>query len=145
MIKEVANLAQFASNTQWNTRFMTSSTYFGTQCRESEFSILAKNIAHQSYLITKAETIVLFTQSEKKDVFDTAANLAIIPFKADINDFIKHTPLVTVQTQVRRDHPLKSRRQCTQLLSRFHLQFRPVPVPIIEPRKAAGRYCGDWL
>ncbi|MFA0464502.1 hypothetical protein AB4458_25515, partial [Vibrio sp. 10N.261.45.F1] len=57
-----------------------------------EFSILAKNIAHQSYLITKAETIVLFTQSKEKDVFDTAANLAILPFKANINDFIKHTP-----------------------------------------------------
>ncbi|CAH6797703.1 Metal-dependent phosphohydrolase [Vibrio chagasii] len=90
MIKEVANLAHSIELMEHTLHDLIN--LLRDTAGNQEFSILAKNIAHQSYLITKAETILLFTQSEEKDVFDTAANLAIIPFKADINDFIKHTP-----------------------------------------------------
>ncbi|MBY7730257.1 HD domain-containing protein [Vibrio splendidus] len=95
MIKEVANLAHSIELMEHTLHDLIN--LLRDTAGNQEFSILAKNIAHQSYLITKAETIVLFTQSEEKDVFDTAANLAIIPFKADINDFIKHTPWLLCQ------------------------------------------------
>ncbi|MEZ9117179.1 HD domain-containing phosphohydrolase [Vibrio cyclitrophicus] len=95
MIQEVANLTHSIELMEHTLHDLI--TLLRDTAGNQEFSILAKNIAHQSYLITKAETIVLFTQSEEKDVFDTAANLAIIPFKADINDFIKHTPWLLCQ------------------------------------------------
>ena len=56
-----------------------------------DFSILAKTITHQSYLVTRAETIVLFSVQEKENSFDIIANHAIIPFKIDINEFLKDT------------------------------------------------------
>ncbi|PTQ10402.1 metal-dependent phosphohydrolase [Vibrio splendidus] len=95
MIQEVANLAHSIELMEHTLHDLI--TLLRDTAGNQEFSILAKNIAHQSYLITKAETIVLFTQSKEKDVFDTAANLAILPFKADINDFIKHTPWLLCQ------------------------------------------------
>ncbi|MDN3611872.1 HD domain-containing phosphohydrolase [Vibrio ostreicida] len=57
-----------------------------------DFSVLAKTIAHQSYLVTHAETIILYTFSEQEQSFDIAANHAIIPFKIDLNTFLRETP-----------------------------------------------------
>ncbi|WP_114783528.1 HD domain-containing phosphohydrolase [Vibrio tetraodonis] len=54
-----------------------------------DFSILAKTITHQSYLVTRAETIVLFSVNEKERSFEVIANHAIIPFKIDVNEFLK--------------------------------------------------------
>ncbi|UUM32901.1 HD domain-containing phosphohydrolase [Vibrio japonicus] len=59
-----------------------------------DFSILAKTIAHQSYLVTKAETIVLYTRAGSNGDYDIAANHAIIPFKIDINEFLDSTAWV---------------------------------------------------
>ncbi|GLT17866.1 hypothetical protein GCM10007938_16440 [Vibrio zhanjiangensis] len=57
-----------------------------------DFSVLAKTITHQSYLVTRAETIVLFSVQEENDNhFEIIANHAIIPFKIDINEFLKET------------------------------------------------------
>ncbi|WP_152431780.1 HD domain-containing phosphohydrolase [Vibrio aquimaris] len=56
-----------------------------------DFSILAKTITHQSYLVTRAETIVLFSVNEKERSFEIMANHAIIPFKIDVNEFLKDT------------------------------------------------------
>ncbi|RSD31507.1 HD domain-containing phosphohydrolase [Vibrio pectenicida] len=56
-----------------------------------DFSVLGKTITHQSFLVTRAETIVLFSVQEKENSFDIVANHAIIPFKIDINEFLKDT------------------------------------------------------
>ncbi|WP_070965848.1 HD domain-containing phosphohydrolase [Vibrio sonorensis] len=56
-----------------------------------DFNVLAKTIAHQSYLVTKAETIKLFSFSESDKQFVVAANHAIIPFKININHFLLDT------------------------------------------------------
>lgn len=56
-----------------------------------DFSVLAKTITHQSYLVTKAETIVLYTYSEKQNAFEVSANHAIIPFKIELNEFLSET------------------------------------------------------
>ncbi|MFB9135823.1 HD domain-containing phosphohydrolase [Vibrio olivae] len=56
-----------------------------------DFKQLAKTIAHQSYLVTKAETIILYTLSTKKNAFSIAANHAIIPFKIDLDELLKST------------------------------------------------------
>ncbi|MCE0495342.1 HD domain-containing phosphohydrolase [Vibrio salinus] len=57
----------------------------------SDFNELAKTITRQSYLVTKAETIIIYVYDNQKKEFVTAANHAIIPFKVDINQFI-NTP-----------------------------------------------------
>ncbi|NOJ01729.1 HAMP domain-containing protein [Vibrio kanaloae] len=95
MIKEVVDLTHSIELMEHTLHDLIS--LLRDTAGNQEFSILTKNITHQSYLITKAETIVLFTQSKEKGVFDTAANLSIIPFKADINDFIEHTPWLLSQ------------------------------------------------
>lgn len=53
-----------------------------------EFSVLAKNITHQSFQITKADTIVLYTQDASSKQLITTANHAIIPFKININELL---------------------------------------------------------
>ncbi|MBW3695643.1 HD domain-containing protein [Vibrio sp. T187] len=90
MIKEVSNLTtsiELMEHTLHDLLNLLRDT-----ASNQEFSVLAKTVAHQSYLITKAETIVLFVESEETGTFEVAANHAIIPFKADINEFIKDTP-----------------------------------------------------
>ncbi len=89
MIKEVANLAHSIELMEHTLHDLIN--LLRDTAGNQSFQILAKNIAHQSYLINKLKPSCCLLKSEEKDVFDTAANLAIIPFKADINDFIKHT------------------------------------------------------
>src|SRR5690606_24143470 len=62
-----------------------------------DFDLLAKTIAHQAYLVTKAETIMLYIQSDEEKKLITAANHAIIPLKIDINEFINETPWMMAQ------------------------------------------------
>ncbi|WP_176470554.1 HD domain-containing phosphohydrolase [Vibrio metoecus] len=57
-----------------------------------DFSQLAKTIAHQSYVITKAETILLYVLDQEGHDFSVAANHAIIPFKIDINQLLNSSP-----------------------------------------------------
>ncbi|TRY21454.1 metal-dependent phosphohydrolase, partial [Geobacillus sp. LEMMJ02] len=51
-------------------------------------------------LVTKAETIVLYTYSEQHKTFETAANHAIIPFKIELNEFLTET--AWLETDLRR-------------------------------------------
>ena len=90
MIKEVANLTHSIELMEHTLHDLLN--LLRDTASNQDFGLLAKTIAHQSYLVTKAETIVLFIQSDEEDQFLTAANHAIIPFKADINEFIKETP-----------------------------------------------------
>ncbi len=60
--------------------------------RNHEFSDLAKTISKQSYLITRAETIMLYMLNDKKERFTIAANHAIIPLKIDMNQLLDETP-----------------------------------------------------
>ncbi|NOH95674.1 HD domain-containing phosphohydrolase [Vibrio sp. 99-70-13A1] len=90
MIKEVSNLTQSIELMEHTLHDLLQ--LLRDTASNQDFNVLAKTIAHQSYLVTKAETIVLFVQSDEADVFEMEANHAIIPFKADINEFIKDTP-----------------------------------------------------
>ncbi|WP_068718475.1 HD domain-containing phosphohydrolase [Vibrio tritonius] len=58
----------------------------------SQFDVLAKTIARQSYMITKAETIQLYTFDQQDLSFSVVTNHAIIPFKIDLNQLIADTP-----------------------------------------------------
>jgi len=89
MIKEVANLShslQLMEHTLYDLLTLLRKTTENT-----DFTELAKNITHQSYLVTRAETIILYIWDKDKQSFITVANHAIIPFKIEINELI-NTP-----------------------------------------------------
>ncbi|KHT47625.1 HD domain-containing phosphohydrolase [Vibrio sinaloensis] len=89
VIKEVANLTtsiELMEHTLHDLLRLLRET-----ASNQDFSVLAKTITHQSYLVTRAETIVLYTKESSDSPFDVAANHAIIPFKIDINAFLKST------------------------------------------------------
>ncbi|WP_261904553.1 HD domain-containing phosphohydrolase [Vibrio fortis] len=90
MINEVANLAHSIELMEHTLHDLIA--LLRDTAGNQDFSVLAKTIAHQSYLITKAETILLYAYDNKQKQFEIAANHAIIPFKADLNEFVKDTP-----------------------------------------------------
>ncbi|MDG3085396.1 HD domain-containing phosphohydrolase [Vibrio hannami] len=57
-----------------------------------DFEQLAKTITKQTYLITKAETIVLAIDKEQDNQFTVEVNHSIIPFKIGINEILENTP-----------------------------------------------------
>ncbi|UAB72527.1 metal-dependent phosphohydrolase [Vibrio sp. SCSIO 43132] len=59
-----------------------------------DFSRLAKNITYQSYIVTKAETIVLSVWNKNTKQFDESVNQAIIPLKININLLLKNASYV---------------------------------------------------
>lgn len=90
IIKEVADLTksiQLMEHTLHDLLRLLRDT-----ASNQDFEVFAKTITHQSYLITKAETILLYTYSHEEQHFTTAANHAIIPFKIDINSLVQNTP-----------------------------------------------------
>ncbi|EGA68804.1 chemotactic transducer-related protein [Vibrio sinaloensis DSM 21326] len=89
LIKEVANLTtsiELMEHTLHDLLRLLRDT-----ASNQDFSVLARTITHQSYLVTKAETIVLYTRDSLDSDYDVAANHAIIPFKIDINQFLEST------------------------------------------------------
>lgn len=92
VIKEVANLTQSIELME-HTLFDLLTLLRDTASNQ-DFAVLAKTIAHQSFLVTKAETIVLFTHSDKENSLLLSASHAIIPFKIDINQLVQSTPWV---------------------------------------------------
>ncbi|MFM2587027.1 HD domain-containing phosphohydrolase [Vibrio sp. TBV020] len=95
VIKEVANLTQsieLMEHTLYDLLRLLRDT-----ASNQDFSVLAKTIAHQTFLVTKAETIVLFTWEDKTTSFECTANHAIIPFKIDINELVHNTAWVHTQ------------------------------------------------
>ena len=62
-----------------------------------DFSLLAKTIARQSYLVTKAETIMLYSYDTQDKLFSVAANHSVIPFKIDINELLSSTAWSTAE------------------------------------------------
>lgn len=89
VIKEVANLTssiELMEHTLHDLLRLLRET-----ASNQDFSVLAKTITHQSYLVTRAETIVLYTKESLDSSYETAANHAIIPFKVDINEFLDST------------------------------------------------------
>lgn len=86
IIKEVADLThslQLMEHTLHDLLNLLRKT-----AENTDFNELAKTITHQSYLVTRAETIIIYIYDDKNQEFITAANHAIIPFKIDINEFI---------------------------------------------------------
>ncbi|MDN2483448.1 HD domain-containing phosphohydrolase [Vibrio agarivorans] len=87
IIKEVSNLThsiQLMEHTLHDMLKLLRET-----ASNRDFALLSKTICKQSYQLTKAESIVLFTtRSNTEDNFDLATNMSIIPFKLEINKFI---------------------------------------------------------
>lgn len=89
VIKEVANLTtsiELMEHTLHDLLRLLRET-----ASNQDFSVLAKTITHQSYLVTRAETIVLYTKESSDSLYEVSANHAIIPFKIDINEFLEST------------------------------------------------------
>ncbi len=90
MIKEVANLTksiELMEHTLHDLLRLLRET-----ASNQDFGILAKTVTHQSYLVTRAETIQLYTYSPEKATFTNVADHAIIPFKIDLNKLVSDTP-----------------------------------------------------
>lgn len=98
VIKEVANLTESIELMEHTLHDLLR--LLRDTASNQDFSVLAKTITHQSYLVTKAETIVLYTYSEQHKTFETAANHAIIPFKIELNEFLTET--AWLETDLRR-------------------------------------------
>ncbi|MGL4830504.1 MAG: HD domain-containing phosphohydrolase [Vibrio sp.] len=90
MIKEVADLTQSIQLMEHTLHDLLR--LLRETASNQDFSELAKTIAHQSYVITKAETIMLYVYSQETDSFTVAANHAIIPFKIEINQLLAASP-----------------------------------------------------
>lgn len=89
VIKEVANLTtsiELMEHTLHDLLRLLRET-----ASNQDFSVLAKTITHQSYLVTRAETIVLYSKESNDSPYEISANHAIIPFKIDINEFLQST------------------------------------------------------
>ncbi|GHW31870.1 chemotactic transducer-related protein [Vibrio cholerae] len=86
MITEAANLSQSIQLMEHALhdllRLLRETT------NNQDFAQLARTIAHQSYAITKAETILMYVYDQENNQFSVAANHAIIPFKIDINQLL---------------------------------------------------------
>jgi HD-GYP domain-containing protein (c-di-GMP phosphodiesterase class II)/HAMP domain-containing protein len=63
-----------------------------------DFNSLAKTITHQSFLITRAETIILYIYSADEE-FNILSNHTSVPFPIDINLFLEATPWIRTQLQ----------------------------------------------
>jgi hypothetical protein len=94
-IREVAQLTrslQFMEHTLFDVLQLLRET-----ASNQDFTLLANTIAKQSYLITRAETIVLFMLDSNKNQFELTTNHSIIPFKIDLTDLLSDTPWLRSQ------------------------------------------------
>ncbi|MBF9003164.1 HD domain-containing phosphohydrolase [Vibrio nitrifigilis] len=90
MIKELGNLTQsiqLMEHTLYDLLRLLRDT-----ASNHEFDVLAKTIAQKSYMITKAETIILYVYDYSQNEFSVVTNHAIIPFKIDLNRLLADTP-----------------------------------------------------
>ena len=88
-IREVANLTdaiELMEHTLYDLFNLLRET-----ARNDDFSLLAKTITKQSFIITKAETIVLFVKDEHNGCYKVEASHAIIPFKLDLDELLSST------------------------------------------------------
>ncbi len=88
-IKEVADLTNSIELMEHTLHDLL--TLLRETASNQDFDLLAKTITRQSFLVTKAETIVLYTYKKEEDKFTVSANHAIIPFKIDLNKLLKGT------------------------------------------------------
>lgn len=90
VIKEVADLTQSIELMEHTLHDLLK--LLRETASNQDFDVLAKTITHQSYIVTRAETILLYLYSNECQTFTIAANHAIIPFKIDINQLVQDTP-----------------------------------------------------
>lgn len=106
-IKEVANLSQSIQLMEHTLhdllRLLRNTT------TNQDFAELAKTIVRQSYVITKAETILLYVYEPNRHHFSIAANHAIIPFKIDLNQLLNSD--ASFLSQLRQGDTLHLNRQ----------------------------------
>lgn len=62
--------------------------------KQNDFGVLSKTICQQTYIITKAETIVLLTKEDHEKQFSVVTDHCIIPLKLDINQLLNDTPWI---------------------------------------------------
>ena len=88
-IREVANLTdaiELMEHTLYDLFNLLRET-----AKNDDFSLLAKTITKQSFIITKAETIVLYVKDEHSHRYQVEASHAIIPFKLDLDELLSTT------------------------------------------------------
>lgn len=88
-IKEVADLTNSIELMEHTLHDLL--TLLRETASNQDFDLLAKTITQQSFLVTKAETIVLYTYKREANEFVISANHAIIPFKIDLNKLLEGT------------------------------------------------------
>lgn len=111
MITEVANLTnsiELMEHTLYDLLRLLRET-----ASNQDFSVLAKTIAHQSFLVTRGETIVLYVKEDTQADFNCAANHAIIPFKIDINTLVNS--IAWVKTELNKGEIVHLNRDDTNL------------------------------
>lgn len=111
MITEVANLTnsiELMEHTLYDLLRLLRET-----ASNQDFSVLAKTIAHQSFLVTRGETIVLYVKEDIQADFNCAANHAIIPFKIDINTLVNS--IAWVKTELNKGEIVHLNRDDTNL------------------------------
>lgn len=87
IIKEVSNLTASIQLMEHTLHDML--TLLRDTASNRDFALLSKTLCKQSYQLTKAESVVLFTsKSNSEDDFELATSTSIIPFKLEINAFI---------------------------------------------------------
>ncbi|WP_104400557.1 HD domain-containing phosphohydrolase [Vibrio penaeicida] len=95
LIKEVNDLTQSVELMEHTLHDLLKLLHETASNRD--FSLLAKNITHQSYIVTKAETIVLSVWNKTTKKFDESVNQAIIPLKININLLLDNAPEVSTK------------------------------------------------
>lgn len=86
----------------------------------NDLDALAKTVARQSYAITKAETIILYSYHADQSHFSVTANHAIIPFKLDLDVLLNSTPWIF--SELRQGNTVHLQRD-DNLLRRFQPQL----------------------
>ncbi|WP_428775864.1 HD domain-containing phosphohydrolase [Vibrio sp.] len=98
MIKEVSDLTQSIELMEHTLHDLLG--LLRDTASNTDVEVLAKTITHQSFLVTKAETVVLYMYSEEQQQFEIASTHAIIPFKIDINEFLTDTAWLSTKLKL---------------------------------------------
>ncbi len=110
VIKEVNNLTdsvQMMEHTLFDLLKLLRET-----AKEHDFNVLAKTICKQAYIITKAETIVLYMKEENEKLFSIVTNHSIIPLKLDLDVLLSNTPWMLSRLSLGEDIVLTKQDNC---------------------------------
>ncbi|MGO1298231.1 MAG: HD domain-containing phosphohydrolase, partial [Vibrio sp.] len=118
MITELSNLTHSIHSMEHTLSELIKS--LRDTAANTDLEALAKTVARQSYAITKAETIILYSYQAEQAHFSIAANHAIIPFKLDLDVLLSSTPWIL--SDLRQGNTVHLKRE-DNLLRRFQQQL----------------------